>query len=770
MKVVALISGGKDSCFNMMHCVKNGHEIVALANLKPPDSSNKDELDSFLYQTVGHEAIEYYAECMGLPLYRRQIFGNSVFTGPEYHITKGDETEDLFELLNDVKKKHPELQGVSVGAILSNYQRVRVEHVCDRLELMSLAYLWRRNQKELLKEMIEAKIDAIMIKVAAMGLKPLHLGKSIGEMYSYLCNIVSLLYEHCHENKKYDVHVCGEGGEYETLTLDCPLFVKSLRVEETETIIHSDDAFAPVAYLRIKKLALKEKSPSNFAQILEIEKPSWEFDISNLLSLINILPSEESLKLSKKSLKISFNFPKDVDLEDNQIEDPFTAYAKSPYFAISGITAYHDGSTFIEKMSFPTIEEETRACMLNIQDRLEKLGLTWSEVVNMNVFIKNMSDFIAMNKVYKSFFDINPATRACVGANLPSPLRLQIDLTAIKTISNHNRDSFKQVMHVQSISYWAPANIGPYSQAIILQNHGYIAGQIGLIPSSLQFPPENLSNFLISPQQKHQFDSLTVQIGLSLRNLENIATAINLDVRKSTVICICFVDDDNAFPSVVKAWNIFCSKADQRDKDVQIDKLFSANLIPSKIPLLYLKVPSLPRAAKVEWQVLVHSPSSSSGNIHYEDFEQDDNLPKDQPLTQQFIITDDLTMTTITTCYLHPIITSVVKVKLSSLNDDPISIRSLINILITGILKAVESDHPNNQPWTNIVSVRVFYSEKFIIESNANSLERAFKSRLLQKILSYQSLETNPISAISFIPVLSIMDNCIFGACIHGVL
>ena len=32
MKVVALISGGKDSCFNMMQCIAAGHEIIALAN------------------------------------------------------------------------------------------------------------------------------------------------------------------------------------------------------------------------------------------------------------------------------------------------------------------------------------------------------------------------------------------------------------------------------------------------------------------------------------------------------------------------------------------------------------------------------------------------------------------------------------------------------------------------------------------------------------------------------------------------------------------
>lgn len=38
MKVIALCSGGKDSTFNMMECVRNGHEIVALINLRPPTS------------------------------------------------------------------------------------------------------------------------------------------------------------------------------------------------------------------------------------------------------------------------------------------------------------------------------------------------------------------------------------------------------------------------------------------------------------------------------------------------------------------------------------------------------------------------------------------------------------------------------------------------------------------------------------------------------------------------------------------------------------
>ncbi len=51
MKVVALISGGKDSCYAMQLAQQAGHELVALANLLPPPES-PDDLHSYMYQTV----------------------------------------------------------------------------------------------------------------------------------------------------------------------------------------------------------------------------------------------------------------------------------------------------------------------------------------------------------------------------------------------------------------------------------------------------------------------------------------------------------------------------------------------------------------------------------------------------------------------------------------------------------------------------------------------------------------------------------------------
>ena len=64
-----------------------------------------------MYQTVGQDAIEFVAQALDVPLYRRTISGTAVEMGLEYGSRraeekkgmKGDETEDLFELLATVK-------------------------------------------------------------------------------------------------------------------------------------------------------------------------------------------------------------------------------------------------------------------------------------------------------------------------------------------------------------------------------------------------------------------------------------------------------------------------------------------------------------------------------------------------------------------------------------------------------------------------------------------------------------------------------------------
>ena len=65
--------------------------------------------------------------------------------------------EDMFALLSEVKQQIPSISAVSSGAIASYYQRLRVESVCSRLGLVSLAYLWKQDQTLLLEEMVPWK-------------------------------------------------------------------------------------------------------------------------------------------------------------------------------------------------------------------------------------------------------------------------------------------------------------------------------------------------------------------------------------------------------------------------------------------------------------------------------------------------------------------------------------------------------------------------------------------------------------------------------------
>lgn len=75
-----------------------------------------------------------------------------------------------------------------------------------------------------------------------------------------------------------------------------------------------------------------------------------------------------------------------------------------------------------------------------------------------------MDLFKEMNTVYGSFFGVGPPARTCVSIKLPMGSRIMLDCIAFEQTPKSPRIP----LHVQSLSYWSPANIGPYSQAIIV--------------------------------------------------------------------------------------------------------------------------------------------------------------------------------------------------------------------------------------------------------------------------------------------------------------
>ncbi|MBD3376685.1 hypothetical protein GF406_16740 [candidate division KSB1 bacterium] len=78
------------------------------------------------------------------------------------------------------------------------------------------------------------------------------------------------------------------------------------------------------------------------------------------------------------------------------------------------------------------IAEQTAQALKNMQSVLLAAGADLSKVVKTTVFLKNISDFQAMNAVYAQFFSQHrPARSAVEAANLPKDALIEIEAIAV---------------------------------------------------------------------------------------------------------------------------------------------------------------------------------------------------------------------------------------------------------------------------------------------------------------------------------------------------
>lgn len=216
MRFVALVSGGKDSLHAIDCLCREGHVPVALLHLY----STAEYTDSYMYQTVGSEVAVLLGKCLRLPLHIHETSAHAVNQALEYTSTEGDEVEDLWRALIAVRRT-VEYDAVCAGAILSTYQLNRVAAVCKRLGVDALAPLWRREQRALLVEMIERGLHARVVKVASPVLSCECVGMSLPELLAHLDRVAET-------PAGRELHYCGEGGEYETVVFDGPLFSRRI--------------------------------------------------------------------------------------------------------------------------------------------------------------------------------------------------------------------------------------------------------------------------------------------------------------------------------------------------------------------------------------------------------------------------------------------------------------------------------------------------------------------------------------------------------------
>src|SRR4030066_599773 len=90
------------------------------------------------------------AEAIGLPLITKVTEGK-----------KEEELKDLEQAITDAISQH-RIEGVVTGAVESVYQAERVQRICNRLDVWCFSPLWKRNQRQLLEELVEKHFTAII--------------------------------------------------------------------------------------------------------------------------------------------------------------------------------------------------------------------------------------------------------------------------------------------------------------------------------------------------------------------------------------------------------------------------------------------------------------------------------------------------------------------------------------------------------------------------------------------------------------------------------
>ena len=209
MKLAALFSGGKDSTYAIYLAKKLSHSVDVLLTLYP--HSNESHL-------LHHPNIKFtslQAESMKIPQIIEEI--SSIDSKVEF--------EKLDRLVTRAKEDYS-IEGIVHGGILSKYQKDNFSLICEKNNLEIISPLWNTKPESYMKELLEENFEYIITSVSSDGLNDSWLGQIIDK--NGLENLEKL-------QKKFGFNLNFEGGEAETFVINCPLFEKSLFIQDSST-------------------------------------------------------------------------------------------------------------------------------------------------------------------------------------------------------------------------------------------------------------------------------------------------------------------------------------------------------------------------------------------------------------------------------------------------------------------------------------------------------------------------------------------------------
>lgn len=633
LNVIALISGGKDSFYSILHCLHHGHRLVALANLQPPKDNPSYDMESMMYQTIGHNVIPLYSETLDRPLYRYDISGHASCTRTDYEPTPSDETERIQEMLCLIINNHPECNAVSTGAIMSDYQRTRIESVAMRLNLIPLSFLWQYpilpppaeredSVSGLLDDMAAAGCDSRIIKTAHGNFDDSLIGMNVADPRT-IKRLTALARRWVARNEReLRATIVGEGGEYETITIDgpFPLWKWYIPAKAEDFKIVERQGYAIYGSLDDPKLAPKPE-----VAVRSVQPP---LRIPLLL--------DDQFVAVKAGLTTHSEAPPHEMLSTVSVKDA-TSVAASKFPSLEAHTEHHIAVSNLQ-CSLPIEEFSAHIDILfqrcsELCQRVSDNRLGVHNVTFVVLQLASMRDFASVNQWYQKYFDVvNPPARVTIATTLPSDVRFSLSLIIDLRASQSRRG-----LHVQSRSYWAPANIGPYSQAIaepLSTPHGktpsitfdgepelvHMAGQIPLLPCTMEiYQKPFLDQAILSLQhlwrigQERQVDLWTWGVAFIPRHpqsLDRARTAIHVWQKAHSSPTRPAKDEEQD----VDPWDaqrnfnfssqhsaVMAGQGDHLHVLPSLDAFQSNGPAQRAAPCIVAEVSGLPRDAPIEW-------------------------------------------------------------------------------------------------------------------------------------------------------------------------
>lgn len=202
MSWAALTSGGKDSILSCQKALDDGKDVRFLVTARPKNP------DSYMFHSANLGAVPVMAKVAGMEYVEIATHGR-----------KEEELADLEDGLAAL-----DIDGVIAGAVASVYQAERVKAITDRLGLLLYTPLWHMDTEALVREVAQ-RMDARIVVTAAEGLDESILGARFDD--ALIARLKTL-------EKTYRINIAGEGGEYESLTLNAPFFSRPITYATSE--------------------------------------------------------------------------------------------------------------------------------------------------------------------------------------------------------------------------------------------------------------------------------------------------------------------------------------------------------------------------------------------------------------------------------------------------------------------------------------------------------------------------------------------------------